>query len=220
MAEPYGMSATIVVTGTDTDVGKTVFCAGLVRLLDGVYWKPVQAGLEGETDSESVRRLSQLPAERILPEAWRLRTPASPHWAAELDEVTIDPEGLLLPDASRPLIVEGAGGLMVPLTHRALLIDVFARWGARTVVCARTRLGTINHTLLSIEALRARAIPLIGVAFVGEAHRENERIISTLGEVPILGRLPILNPLDATTLHTAFSKAFSQDSFLPPGLER
>jgi dethiobiotin synthetase len=214
------MSATIVVTGTDTDVGKTVFCAGLVRLLHGLYWKPVQAGLEGETDSESVRRLSQLPAERILPERWRLRTPASPHWAAELDQVTIDPEGLVLPVATRPLIIEGAGGLMVPLTHHALLIDVFARWGVPIILCARTRLGTINHTLLSIEALRARAIPLIGVAFVGEEHRENERIISTLGGVPILGRLPILNPLDATTLHTAFGKAFSPDSFLPPGLQR
>ena len=214
------MSATIVVTGTDTDVGKTVFCAGLVRLLHGLYWKPVQAGLEGETDSESVRRLSQLPAERILPERWRLRTPASPHWAAELDQVTIDPEGLVLPVATRPLIIEGAGGLMVPLTHHALLIDVFARWGVPIILCARTRLGTINHTLLSIEALRARAIPLIGVAFVGEEHRENERIISTLGGVPILGRLPILNPLDATTFHTAFGKAFSPDSFLPPGLQR
>jgi dethiobiotin synthetase len=214
------MSATIIVTGTDTDVGKTVFCAGLTRLLDGVYWKPVQSGLEGETDSEVVRRLTELPEDRILPEAWRLRTPASPHWAAELDEVTIDPERLLLPVITRPLIIEGAGGLMVPLTRRILLIDVFARWGAPTILCARTRLGTINHTLLSIEALRRRAIPLIGVAFVGEAHLENERIISTLGAVPVLGRLPMVNPLNASTLHTVFGKAFSHDAFLNPRQQR
>jgi dethiobiotin synthetase len=208
------MSAMIVVTGTDTDVGKTVFCAGLARLLDGFYWKPVQAGLDGETDSVVVRRLSELPAARILPEAWRLRTPASPHWAAELDDVVIDPQALLLPVVSRPLIVEGAGGLMVPLTRRALLIDLFARWGVPTVLCARTRLGTINHTLLSIEALRHREIPLLGVAFIGDAHPENERIISTLGEVPVLGRLPYLDPLTPKTLAIAFDQGFSRDLFI------
>jgi dethiobiotin synthetase len=118
------VSATIVVTGTDTEMGKTVFCAGLMRFLDGMYWKPVQAGLDGETDSDVVRHLSQMPAERILPEAWRLRTPASPHWAAELDGVVIDPERLLLPEVRRPLIVEGAGGLLVPLTQRTLLLGL------------------------------------------------------------------------------------------------
>ena len=214
------MSVTIVVTGTDTDVGKTVFSAGLVRLLDGFYWKPVQAGLEGETDSDVVRRLSELPAERILPEAWRLRTPASPHWAAELDDVAIDPQALVLPVVPRTLIVEGAGGLLVPLTRRALLIEVLARWGAPTVLCARTRLGTINHTLLSIEALRHREIPLLGVAFIGDAHPENERIIAILGDVPILGRLPYLDPLTPGALNTAFAKAFSRDLFLTPGSAR
>jgi dethiobiotin synthetase len=220
MAGSHGMNAMIVVTGTDTDVGKTVFCAGLVRLLDGLYWKPVQAGLDGETDSDVVRRLSELPAERFLPEAWRLRTPASPHWAAELDDVVIDPEALMLPVVSRPLIVEGAGGLMVPLTRRALLIDVLARWGAPTVLCARTRLGTINHTFLSIEALRQRAIPLLGVAFIGDAHPENERIISTLGEVRVLGRLPYLDPLTPNTLATAFDKSFSRNLFITSGSPR
>jgi dethiobiotin synthetase len=204
----------IVVTGTDTDVGKTVFCAGLVRLLDGVYWKPVQAGLEGETDSELVRRLSELPAERILPEAWRLRTPASPHRAADLDDVVINPGALPLPVVTRPLIVEGVGGLMVPLTRRALWINVLARWNSPTVLCARTRVGTINHTLLSIEAMRRRAIPIIGVAFIGDEHAENERIISTLGEVRVLGRLPHLDPLTPNSLSVTFANAFSRDSFV------
>jgi dethiobiotin synthetase len=210
------MSPRLVVTGTDTDVGKTVFCAGLTRFLDGTYWKPVQAGLTGETDAQVVRRLSELPADRILPEAWRLRTPASPHLAAEIDGVLIDPDRLSLPVTTRPLIVEGAGGLMVPLTRHTLLIEVIARWGAPVVLCARTRLGTINHTLLSIEALRRRSIPLIGVAFVGEAHPENERIIGALGEVRVLGRLPQLDPLTPGALAAAFAHAFTRESFLAP----
>jgi dethiobiotin synthetase len=207
------MSSAIVVTGTDTDVGKTVFCAGLTRLLDAAYWKPVQAGLAGETDAETVRRLAELPADRVLPEAWALHTPASPHLAAEIDGVEIDPDGLVLPPSERPLVVEGAGGLMVPLTRRMLLIDVIARWGAPVVLCARTRLGTINHTLLSIEALRRRAIPLLGVAFVGEAHPENERIIGSLGKVAVLGRLPQLDPLTPAALAAAFAQAFERESF-------
>jgi dethiobiotin synthetase len=202
------------VTGTDTDVGKTIFAAGLTRFLDGVYWKPVQAGLNGETDAQVVQRLSALPEDRILAEAWRLRTPASPHWAAELDDVAIDPAALLLPVSSRPLIVEGAGGLMVPLTRGTLLIDVLARWGAPVVLCARTRLGTINHTLLSIEALRRREIPILGVALIGDAHPENERIIVTLGGTAVLGRLPYLDPLTPSALAAAFAAAFRRDAFL------
>ena len=207
------MNSAIVVTGTDTDVGKTVFCAGLTRLLEGVYWKPVQAGLADETDAQAVRRLAELPADRVLPEAWALRTPASPHLAAEIDGVEIDPDELALPPSDRTLIVEGAGGLLVPLTRRTLLIEVIARWGAPVVLCARTRLGTINHTLLSIEALRRRAIPLLGVAFVGEAHPENERIIGSLGKVPVLGRLPHLDPLTPAALAAAFARAFERESF-------
>jgi dethiobiotin synthetase len=210
------MSAAIVVTGTDTDVGKTVFCAGLTRLLDGAYWKPVQAGVAEETDAQTVRRLARLPADRVLPEAWVLRTPASPHLAADIDGVEIDPDALALPSSDRPLVVEGAGGLLVPLTRRTLLIEVIARWGAPVVLCARTRLGTINHTLLSIEALRLRAIPLLGVAFVGDAHPENERIIGVFGRVQVLGRLPLLDPLTPQTLADAFAGAFDRRSFSSP----
>jgi dethiobiotin synthetase len=211
------MSTRIIVTGTDTDIGKTVFCAGLTRLLNGAYWKPIQAGLGGETDAEVVRRLAELSETRVFPEAWRLNTAASPHWSAELDQVVIDPGALTLPVIERPLIIEGAGGLMVPLTRSTLLIDVFARWGAPVVLCARTSLGTINHTLLSIEALQRRAIPLIGVAFIGDAHPDNERVIATMSGASVLGRLPRLEPLSAATLRAAFAQAFSSDMFLPPG---
>ncbi|HVX77180.1 MAG TPA: dethiobiotin synthase, partial [Bradyrhizobium sp.] len=138
------MTAAIVVTGTDTGIGKTVFSAALVRALDGCYWKPVQSGLEEETDSAIVHRLSGLAAERILPERYRLKTPASPHLAATLDGISIDPAQLQLPDVSRPLVVEGAGGLLVPLTRELTYIDMFVRWRAPVVLCARTTLGTIN----------------------------------------------------------------------------
>jgi dethiobiotin synthetase len=211
------MSATIVVTGTDTDVGKTVVCAGLVRFLDGVYWKPVQAGLDGESDTATVQRLSGLPAERMLPEIWRLKTPASPHLAAERDGVTIDPEALTLPSIARPLIVEGAGGLMVPLTREVLLIDVFARWGIPVVLCARTALGTLNHTLLSLESLQRRGIPILGVVLIGDAHPDNERTLAAMGRVPMLGRLPRLNLLTPQTLEAAFSAAFQRASFVAAG---
>jgi dethiobiotin synthetase len=203
----------IVVTGTDTGIGKTVFAAGLTRLLDGVYFKPVQAGLEGDTDTAVVQRLSALPTDRMLPEIWRLRTPASPHLAAERDGVSIDPRALIPPTLERTVIVEGAGGLMVPLTRDVLFIDVFASWGAPVVLCARTALGTLNHTLLSLEALRRRGIPILGVALIGEAHADNERTLAELGGAPILGRLPRLDPLTPQSLAAAFSAAFRYESF-------
>ena len=211
------MATRIIVTGTDTGIGKTVFAAGLTRLLGGVYFKPVQAGLEGETDTAVVQRLSALPAQRMLAEIWRFKTPASPHLAAERDGLTIDPASLSLPSLERPLVVEGAGGLMVPLTRDVLFIDVFARWAAPVVLCARTALGTLNHTLLSLEALRRRGIPILGVALIGEAHVDNERTLGEMGGVPILGRLPLLDPLTPQSLQTAFSAAFRRESFVAAG---
>ncbi|HTB28697.1 MAG TPA: dethiobiotin synthase [Steroidobacteraceae bacterium] len=212
------MTLRIVVTGTDTDIGKTVFAAGLARLLEGIYWKPVQAGLEGETDTETVRRLSGLDQSHFLPETWRLQLAASPHLAAEREGIDIDSASLSLPSLDRPLIIEGAGGLMVPLNRRELYIDVFARWKAPVVLCARTRLGTLNHTLLSLEALARRAIPVIGIALIGDAHADNERTLAALGGVPILGRLPNLDPLTPESLRAAFGLAFPRKRFLPDTL--
>jgi dethiobiotin synthetase len=210
--------ASIVVTGTDTDVGKTVFAAGLVAALDGCYWKPVQAGLEGETDAEIVQQLSGLPAERVLPEVYCLTTGASPHLAAERDDIEIDIESLAVPPRmeGRPLVIEGAGGLLVPLTRRLLQIELFARWGIPVVLVASTRLGTINHSLLSVEALRRRQIPLLGIVFVGDENADSERTIVAMGGVRHLGRLPLLDPLDASTLRAAFAANFRAEDFLTP----
>src|SRR5258706_9195276 len=156
----------VVITGTDTDVGKTVFAAALAGRLDGSYWKPIQSGLDGGTDRDMVARLSGLSSDRILPEAYRFVTACSPHRAAAIEGVAIDPDRLTPPDTGLPLVIEGAGGALVPLAPDLLFADLFAAWGAPVVIVARTVLGTINHSLLTIEALRARRIPLLGVAFV------------------------------------------------------
>lgn len=208
------MSARIVVTGTDTGIGKTVFSAALSGALDAYYWKPVQAGLDDGTDRDTVMRLSGLPEQRLLREVYRLNTPASPHLAARIDGVVIDPQKLALPKTDRPLVIEGAGGLMVPLTEDFTYIDIMAHWDAPVVLCARTTLGTINHSLLSIEALRARAVPILGVAFIGDENEESERIICKMGEVRHLGRLPHLVSLTGETLRAAFTQHFNVDDFL------
>lgn len=197
-----------VVTGTDTNIGKTIFSAGLCGFLGARYWKPVQSGLEGPTDSEVVAEFAGV---EIVPEAWRLKLPASPHQAAAEENVTIDPDALMPP--AGPVVIEGAGGLMVPLTGQTLFIDVFARWRIPMVLCARTRLGTINHTLLSIEAIRARNIPLLGVAFIGDTHEESERIIAEIGKVKRLGRLPVIEPLTPGRLAGVFAKTFDRQDF-------
>ncbi|KSV91295.1 dethiobiotin synthase [Sinorhizobium sp. GL28] len=208
------MMRRFVVTGTDTGIGKTIFSAALTDALSGCYWKPVQSGLDEETDSEAVARLGRIPPERILPETYRLRTPASPHLSARIDGVSIRPEHLLPPKVDRPLVIEGAGGLLVPLTERSVFADVFARWQIPVILCARTGLGTINHTLLSLEALRRRAIPVLGVAFIGEEQADSEAIVAELGEVRRLGRLQRLDPLTPERLRQAFRENFNVDDLL------
>jgi len=181
---------TIVVTGTDTDIGKTVFAAGLAGALGGYYWKPIQAGLDDGSDSARVANLG-VPASAIIPEASRLA----------------------LPSVEAPLVVEGAGGALVPVTRDLLYADLFAQWGAPVVIVARTMLGTINHSLLTIEALRARRVPILGIAFIGDPQEESEATICTIGNVERLGRLARLDPLNADTLSRAFAAGFSQGTW-------
>ncbi len=193
-----------IVTGTDTDVGKTVFAAGLAAHLGAHYWKPVQAGVEDGTDSQRVAELTA-GAAQILPEAHVLATPCSPHEAARIDGATIDPARLALPATRGPLVVEGAGGVLVPFADDLLAADLFARWALPVILVARTSLGTISHSLLSLEALKARGIPVHGVVFNGDAEPASEAAIIRFGGVRHLGRLPRLNPLNAQTLAAAFA---------------
>lgn len=204
------MTGRFIVAGTDTDVGKTVVAAGLAGALRARYWKPVQAGLDGETDSDTVQRLTTGNA-TVLPEAYRLTTPCSPHEAARIDGVTIDPAHLALPEGDGPMVVEGAGGVLVPLSDDLLSADMFARWALPVVLVARTTLGTINHSLLTIEALRARAIPLAGVIFSGAEVAASEAAIVTIGDCPHIGRLPRLDPLNAGTLADAVRRHIRLD---------
>ncbi len=213
------MTRPIVIAGTNTDAGKTVFAAALAGALGAHYWKPVQAGFdpyEGrmEGDADRAARLGGIPAERILPEVHRLQTPCSPHRAAEIDGVTIDPDALAIPEVEGPLVIEMAGGLMVPLTREVTFLDVIARWQAPVVLVARTALGTINHSLLSIEALRRRGVPLIGIAFMGDANADSERTICEMGKAKRLGRIDRLDPLDADTLAAGFAANFDKGDFL------
>ena len=203
----------IIVTGTDTDVGKTVFAAALAGALGASYWKPIQAGLEPGSDTQRVAQLSGLPPSKIVAEAYRLTTPCSPHRAAEIDGVTINPARLVLPEIDGPLVIEGAGGVLVPVTRELLFADLFSVWACPAVLVARTALGTINHTLLSIEALKRRNVPIIGVAFVGDPQPDTEATIAEIGRVRNLGRLPFLDRLDTPSLAAAFSANFSLEDF-------
>ncbi|MCB1651409.1 MAG: ATP-dependent dethiobiotin synthetase BioD [Alphaproteobacteria bacterium] len=211
------MSNKFIITGTDTGIGKTVVSAMLMLALDASYWKPVQSGVEGGVDTKLVQKLTGLPAERFLEERYILSEPLSPHRSAELDGVEIDLAQLSPPKVEGPLIIEGAGGLMVPLTRKNLLINLFKTWQKDeripVILVARTGLGTINHTLLSLEALWARDIPVQGIVFVGEKNEDNIRTIAAFSQVKILGHLPMLDSLNAQGLTAAFGDNFNLGDF-------
>ncbi|WP_225205300.1 dethiobiotin synthase [Novosphingobium huizhouense] len=201
-----------VVTGTDTGIGKTVFSAALTGAIGAHYWKPIQSGRDDGADHDAVIELGGVPAERVLPEAYFLETPCSPHRAAEIDGVAIDLARLALPEVA-PLVVEGAGGALVPVTRSTTYADVFAWWNIPAIIVARTSLGTINHTLMTIEALRARAVPIHGVAFVGDEVADSQATICAMGGVRQLGRLPRLETLTRASLAAAFAGAFALADF-------
>ena len=190
----------LVICGTDTDVGKTIVSALFVQGLEATYWKPVQSGAEGGGDRQRVIDLLELPKERWQPEAYAFQAPVSPHWAAEREGRCIDPEQLQLPAIDGPLVVETAGGLMVPLTRHWLQIQQLERWQLPVVLVARSELGTLNHTLLSLEALRRRNIPILGLVMNGPSHADNPRTLNELGDVPLLCELPPLEQLNAAAL--------------------
>lgn len=207
------MSRQFVITGTDTDIGKSVFAAALTAALGASYWKPVQAGLAEGTDSETVARIGGVDPVRILPERYRLTIPASPHYSAEQEGLVIGLDDLDIPQIDGPLVIEGAGGALVPVNPELLFADLFAHWGLPVIIVASTRLGTINHSLLTIEALRARNVPVHGIAFIGDENIDSEQTICRIGAVSHLGRLPMLDTLTPDALRDAFDTHFNLADF-------
>ena len=198
----------LFVTGTDTGVGKTVVSAALMhRFRASVqlkYWKPVQTGIEQDDDTATVKALGRCADDEVVDGGARLPGPFSPHLSARLSGRTIRMDDLLeVTDRQRSTerwIVEGAGGVLVPLNDRELTADFMVRLGLPVTVVARTSLGTINHTLLTIEALRSRAIEVVGAILVGQPNEENRAAIERYGCLPVLGELPILTPLNPQSL--------------------
>ena len=192
----------LFVTGTDTDVGKTLVSSWLLTQLDASYWKPVQAGVMPETDSSVVRRLAEIEPDRILPEAYVLPEAIAPHEAARRAGIAIDMAKFVPPVSDRLLVVEGAGGLMVPLTDTAYVIDLAAELHLPLILVARSTLGTINHTLLSLEAIRRRGLPLAGVVINGPETPHNRAAIERYGQVEVIAEIPWLDVVNRSTLFT------------------
>ncbi len=206
-------SKNIIVCGTDTDVGKTVVSALLVQGLNATYWKPIQSGLDGGGDRGRVCELLKLPEGRWLPETFNLKAPVSPHWAAEMEDSLIKPELIVLPNNTQPIVVETAGGLMVPLTYDFLQIKLIEQWKSPVILVARSGLGTLNHTLLSLEALHLRKIPVLGIILNGPHHPNNPKTLEKIGKIPVIAELPQLKPLNAENLSKQWHKQNLRSKF-------
>ena len=188
----------VFVTGTDTGIGKTLVSAVLARAWQADYWKPLQTGVATEPDDTgTVARLADLAPERIHAPHMVLQAPLSPWAAAREEGAALDAADIALPITRAPLVVEGAGGLLVPIDDRATMIDLIARLGLPVVLVARSTLGTLNHTLLSLEALRARGILVAGVVMSGELSAGNRLGIEQFGKVRVLAEIPHLPAVDA-----------------------
>ena len=189
-----------IICGTDTDVGKTLISSFFVRGLKSFYWKPIQSGIETETDSQSILRLSGIKKEKILKEAYIFQKPVSPHWAAEIDGKKIDINLLNLPKIDGSIVIETAGGLMVPITRNFLQIDQIRKWNLPVIIVCRSSLGTLNHTLLTIEALKKRNIKILGLIINGEKHLDNPKTLREFSKLPIIAEFPRLNNIDKNNL--------------------
>ncbi|MFY0683527.1 MAG: dethiobiotin synthase [Balneola sp.] len=197
------------VTGTDTGIGKTLVSGMLMSALDATYWKPIQAGLDEETDTEFVQRVSKANESRIVAERYRLKTPMSPHAAADIDQVEISLADFELPEyKTKHMIVEGAGGLIVPINWKETVLDFISHLNLPVLLVARSSLGTLNHTLLSLEALRARGINVFAVVLNGEKHPSNKKTIERFGNISVFEIEPLVE-IDKESLVFSFNKTFN-----------
>ncbi len=186
-----------IICGTDTDIGKTLISSFFVRGLNSFYWKPIQSGIESQTDSQTVERLTKVSREKIIKEAYVFTKPLSPHWASEIDQKTINFDMLRLPEVKGSLIVETAGGLMVPITRNFLQIDQIKQWGLPVILVCKSSLGTLNHTLLSIEALKRRNIEILGLVVNGEKHLDNPKTLVEFSGIPLITEFPYIKKIDS-----------------------
>lgn len=203
------------VTGTDTGVGKTVVSALLCAALNAIYWKPIQTGSCEGTDRKTVMKLAGLSRDRTIHEAYEFVPPISPHLAAARAGVRINLGTIRLPRLAPKdkLIVEGAGGVLVPINERDLMSDLMKKLELPVVLVSRTALGTINHTLLSLAALCAKKIDVRGVVMVGKTNEDNRKAIERYGETHVIGWIPKLARIDKRALVTVFRKHFNRKAF-------
>lgn len=209
------MPSRFFITGTDTAVGKTTVSSLLCAALDAIYWKPIQTGTREGTDRATVMCLANLPGSRTLPETYRFSPPVSPHLAAQRARVRIELRKIRLPQVAphENLIVEGAGGALVPINSTELMTDLMSHLGLPVLLVARTTLGTINHTLLSIAALRAAHLDVRGVILSGKPNRENRRAIEHYGKIEVLGAVPPLNKMNRAIFREIFRRHFHRRAF-------
>jgi dethiobiotin synthetase len=191
------------ITGIGTDVGKTVISAIVTEALEADYWKPVQAGELQHTDTHSVMDLVSNPVSKAHDHSYALKTPMSPHAAANIDQVSIEMDKIIEPETQNHLVIEGAGGLLVPLNDRDTIIDLIKK-DYKIILVSRHYLGSINHTLLSINELRRRGLMISGIFFNGNEHPTTESIIKKIGKVDVIGRIN-----EETVLNKAVIKRYA-----------
>jgi dethiobiotin synthetase len=209
------MANRFFITGTDTGIGKTVVSALLCAALDAIYWKPIQTGTREGTDRDTVMKLADIPASRTIPEVYRFSPPVSPHLAARLAGARIQLRKIKMPQlaANEALIVEGAGGALVPISRTQLMTDLMRHLQLPVLLVARTSLGTINHTLLSLATLRSASLNVRGVVMVGKPNRENRKAIEHYGEIDVVGAVPMLAKINRRTLTGVFRRHFDRGAF-------
>ncbi len=210
------MARGFFVTGTDTNVGKTVLSALLCAALPGIYWKPIQTGAREGTDRQIVLALTQQGEHNAFPETFIFDDPVSPHLAAQRANRLISLDDIRLPASTNdlPLIVEGAGGVLVPINGSQFMSDLIVQLSLPTILAARSTLGTINHTLLSLQALRTLSVPVLGVVLIGPSNPDNKEAIERFGKAQVIGEIPVLDQISGSVLWEVFANNFIREAFI------
>ncbi len=188
------------ITGIGTDVGKTIVSAIFTEALQADYWKPIQAGDLHNSDANKIKNLTTNSKTIIHNNSYALKTPASPHYAAELDNVTINLSNIIEPKTNNHLIIEGAGGIFVPINNSQTILDII-KPNYKVIIVSKHYLGSINHTLLTIDALKNRNIKVAGIVFNGNENKATESVIKDLGKIKIIGRIDTEPFFDKTVIN-------------------